>query len=369
MFIIPQRELPCNSFFNTIVRKSERKLFIMKNQNVNGSIARTTIRHVALDAGVSVAAVSKVLRNAYGVSAHLRQKVEMSIEKLNYRPSVAARAMRGQTHTIGILVIELTNPFLPSVIDSASELLAQNGYKALVGLGHSVSMIEASMIEAMMDSRMDGVLLVAPHTSGKILEKLARQIPMVVIAHHEKQAANYDTVNSDDRLGARLAVECLLERGYRDIAMMTYDEVNAMQTEVVPQRVAGYLDAMRDAGLEKSARLLRLPMPGLDRSGIISQILKAPDRPRAVFVWSDLDAIPLLSACRAHGIRVPEDMAVIGYDNSPPAAIPLIGLSSIDQDPVTMARRAAELLLTRIEGRQKPEHILIPPSVVVRDTV
>src|SRR5262249_10214036 len=119
----------------------------MKNQLVTATPERITIRHVAQDAGVSVAAVSKVLRNAYGVSEVLRNKVEASIAKLNYRPSVAARGMRGRTYTIGILVIELSNPFLAGVIESANTMLSENGYKSLIGIGRSASPIEASMIE------------------------------------------------------------------------------------------------------------------------------------------------------------------------------------------------------------------------------
>lgn len=341
----------------------------MTEQGVGGSGERVTIRHVAKDAGVSVAAVSKVMRNAYGVSDQLRQKVEASIEKLNYRPSFAARGMRGRTYTIGILVIELTNPFLPPVIESAIGHLSDNGYKALVGVGHSVDQIEASMIEAMIDNRMDGVIVIAPRIGGKFLETFAQQIPIVTIAHHEPNATTYDTVNSDDRAGARLAVRAMLDRGYRDIAMVGYDSRAAAATEVARQREAGYLDIMNEAGLDRQARILRLPPPGEDRSHALVTLLKAKDRPGAMFVWSDLDAIPLLSTCRSLGISVPEDLAVIGYDNSPPAAIPLVGLSSVDQNPVEMGRIAADLLLSRMTGRRKTQHVLIEPGVIVRNTL
>lgn len=341
----------------------------MTDQQVGGPAERVTIRHVAKDAGVSVAAVSKVLRNAYGVSDQLRQKVEASIEKLSYRPSFAARGMRGRTYTIGILIVELTNPFLPAVIESVIGCVSENGYKALVGVGHSVDQIEASMIEAMIDNRMDGVILIAPRISGKFLETFAQQIPIVAIAHHEQQATTYDTVNSDDRKGARLAVEALLERGYRDVAMVGYDPHVAEATEVLRQREVGYMDAMKAAGLERQARIHRLPPPGEDRSVQIDKLLKASNRARAMFVWSDLDAIPLLSACQALNIRVPEDLAIVGYDNSPPGAIPLVGLSSVDQNPVEMGRVAANLLLSRIGGRKRTEHMLIEPDVVARRSI
>jgi LacI family transcriptional regulator len=336
----------------------------MKNQAVNATKDRITIRDVAQDAGVSVAAVSKVLRNAYGVSDVLRTKVETSIEKLNYRPSTAARAMRGRTQTVGVLVIELSNPFLAGVIEEANATLAESGFKALIGIGRSTSPIEASMIESMIDNRMDGVLIIAPRISGKVLELYARQIPIVVIAHHEPHAETYDTVNSDDRRGAQLAVEAALQRGYPDIAMLAYELADSPLTVVAIQREKGYVEAMKAAGLE--GRIIRLPSVGVDRRPAIDDFLAMGDRPRAVFVWSDLDAVPLINAARMNGIRVPEDLAIIGYDNSPMAAIPLVGLTSVDQNAAQLGKTAAEMLLGRIDGRQEARHLLIEPHVETR---
>ncbi|KRB51485.1 LacI family transcriptional regulator [Rhizobium sp. Root708] len=336
----------------------------MKNQIVTATQERITIRHVAQDAGVSVAAVSKVLRNAYGVSEALRTKVEASIEKLNYRPSVAARGMRGRTYTVGILVIELSNPFLPGVIESANTMLSENGYKSLIGIGRSASPIEASMIESMIDNRMDGVLIIAPRISGKVLERYARQIPIAVIAHHEPHAQTYDTVNSDDRKGAALAVEVAVSQGYRDIAMLGYDLLDSPSTVVALQREMGYVEAMKQAGLE--SRVIRLPPVAENREAAIRDFLATANRPRAVFVWSDLDAVPLINAARTSGIRVPEDLAIIGYDNSPMAAIPLVGLTSVDQNAVELGRMASEVLMGRIDGRQEARHVLIEPHVELR---
>jgi len=339
----------------------------MTNQIVDVPHERITIRHVAKDAGVSVAAVSKVLRNAYGVSDILRQKVETSIEKLNYRPSVAARGMRGRTYTIGVLVIELSNTFLAGVIESANATLSESSYKSLIGIGRSASPIEASMIESMIDNRMDGVLIIAPRISGEVLERYARQIPLVVIAHHEPQAQTYDTVNSDDQKGACLAVEAALRQGYRDIAMLSYDLLDSPASVVAVQREMGYEEGMKQAGLQ--SRIIRLPPVATDRKVAINNFLKTQYRPRAVFVWSDLDAVPLLNAARTSGIRVPEDLAIIGYDNSPFAAIPLIGLTSVDQNAAQLGRTAAETLMSRIDGREDAQHLLIEPHVEMRGSV
>ena len=147
--------------------------------------ARVTIRTVAADAGVSVAAVSKVMRNAYGVSDALRLKVEASIEKLGYRPSVAARGMRGRTFTLGVLLVGIDNPFLPGIYQGIESVTESAGYKIMVGVGAARARTEAQLIEQMIDNRMDGMILVASQIAGGTLEHYARQIPIVVVGHHE----------------------------------------------------------------------------------------------------------------------------------------------------------------------------------------
>lgn len=329
---------------------------------------RVTIRTVAADAGVSVAAVSKVLRNAYGVSDALRHKVEVSIGKLGYRPSVAARGMRGQTYTIGVLLVELANPFLPLVIDGINGVLEPSNYKALLGVGRSKVSIESPLIESMIDNRMDGLILIAPRMSGPTLESFARQIPVVAVAHHETSGL-FDTINTDDRLGGRRATEALIAAGHRDIAMVSYTADEEHKTNVSYQREIGYREAMDGAGLAAQARILELDPPSSDRTAYIQWFLAMPNRPRAIFVWSDLDAIRIINAAKMAGVRVPEDMAIVGYDNSPVAALPLIGLSSMDQDPLRLGALATQALLSRIDGRTRAEHILIEPNLISRSSI
>jgi LacI family transcriptional regulator len=329
--------------------------------------ARVTIRTVAADAGVSVAAVSKVMRNAYGVSDALRMKVEASIEKLGYRPSVAARGMRGRTFTLGVLLVGIDNPFLPGIYQGIEGVTEAAGYKIMVGVGAARARTEVTLIEQMIDNRMDGLILVASQIAGETLEHFARQIPIVVVGHHEPAAQGYDTINNDDQMGARLAVQALLDRGYRDIAYLTQTDQDDHTADVAPQREIGYRAAMSAANL--APRIFALPQHGAPRDDQIHQILTATDRPRAIFCWSDLDAIPLLSEALRLGLRVPQDLALIGYDNSPMAGLAMINLTSIDQDGPRLGKLAAEALFSRINGRSVAEHILIEPTLIRRDSL
>jgi LacI family transcriptional regulator len=321
---------------------------------------------VAEDAGVSVAAVSKVLRDAYGVSAGLRERVQASIDRLGYRPSTAARAMRGQTYTVGLLMVEIANPFLPAMVAGINSVLGPAGYKTLIGVGEANMGIEQSLIDSMMDSRMDGLILIAPRISGEALAHYARQIPMVVLGHHEPVADSFDTVNSNDREGAAIATRTLIAAGHRDIRMLSLEARENGEIDVYCERERGYEDAMIAAGRGDRIHVHRLQELHYDNRSEIDRFLDTLPRPAAVFCWSDLHAIHLIDAAKARGWSVPGDLAVIGYDDSPTAAMSLIRLSSMNQFGERQGAIAAKMLLERIEGRRVPQHLQITPELIRR---
>lgn len=331
--------------------------------------ARVTIRTVAADAGVSVAAVSKVLRNAYGVSDSLRARVMESIGRLGYRPNVAARGMRGRTFTIGMLLTDLDNPFLSQVIDGINDVAEPAGYKVMIGVGRSSLPIETRLIDSMIDYRMDGVILVAPRLGPDIIPAYAAQIPIVAIGHHEPLAQGFDTANADDRRGAALVIEELVRRGHDDIGMISLDLGVDHRTNVSDIREEGYLAAMAAAGLSHRARIVQFGLDADRRDAQLAGWLDASDRPRAVYCWSDLHGVPLRSLAAQRGIAVPGDLAIAAYDNSGITGLAMVDLTSVDQGGHAQGASAAELLLSRIAGRRQAEHRLIPPRLVIRGSI
>ncbi|MGQ7848124.1 LacI family DNA-binding transcriptional regulator [Granulosicoccus sp. 3-233] len=328
------------------------------------SVRKPTIRTVAADAGVSVSAVSKVLRNAYGVSDSLRNRVEVSIEKLGYRPNTAARGMRGQSYAIGVLLVEFSNPFLPTVVDGIGKTLGASQYKPFLGVGRRREEIEGPTIETMIDMSMDGLILVAPSLSRERITHYSRQIPLVAIGHHDAEATSFDTVNSDDHAGGRLATQALVDSGYRRIEMLTLPRDATKPHNVQSRRESGYLDIMKAAGLPAS--IIRMKSATGPSEQDLIAYLDRPELPEAVFCWSDLHAIPLINIARMQGLRVPEDLAIVGYDNSPVAEMPLISLSSVDQDGSGLGALAAETILSRLEGRTEARHDVISPKLINR---
>jgi len=327
---------------------------------------KPTIRTVAADAQVSVSAVSKVLRNAYGVSDSLHARVTASIERLGYRPRTAARGMRGRTYTVGVLLVELSNPFLPGVVNAIGKTLETANYKPLLAVGQGRERLESSVMESMIDMSMDGLILVAPSLSGDMLADFSRQIPLVAVGHHDPGATAFDTVNGDDRAGGALATRTLLERGYRRVEMLTLPRNDTEAHNAQSRREAGHRDAMRDAGLD--ARVIRMGSAVGPLPSELAAFLDRADRPEAVFCWSDLHAVALINAARTRGVRVPEDLAIVGYDDSPVAALPLIDLDSVDQDGPGLGALAASTILSRLEGRSEAAHHIVTPRYMARSS-
>ena len=220
----------------------------MKSQ---GAVRRVTIADVARHAGVSTAAVSKVLRNAYGVSADMSQRVRSSMAELGYRPHAAARSLRGRSFTIGLLLDNIRNPFYGDILDGVTDALAKTDFQVLVGSGGFGAQTQSLLADAMIDRAMDGLILVAPSMSRPQVMAVAKTVPTVVVGHHDT-ADEYDSVVDDDRAGAALVVDHLVALGHRRIAHVSATSKGG-QWKGRPEQVRseGYRRAMHRHGLDE----------------------------------------------------------------------------------------------------------------------
>jgi LacI family transcriptional regulator len=327
---------------------------------------RITIRTVAEDAGVSVAAVSKVLRDAYGVSEALRAKVRASMSRLGYRPHAAARGMRGQTYTLGFLIPDMRNPFFADIFAGVNVALERTQYQTLLGVSESATSIEMALIEAMIDRQMDGLIVIGPRMKSHDVMQVAARLPTVLIGHHATPGANFDTVNNDDRLGAELVVQHLAAAGYRHIAYLNQQVTDAEQTMVTTHREIGYRKAMNDAGLGKHTQVFQALQTSRETQGVVRHMLQSRNRPDAIFCWTDFIALEVLSVARELGLSMPGDLAVVGYDNTAYCDLAQNALTSIDQSGQVLGLQAARLLVERIKGREQAEHFVVTPRLVAR---
>lgn len=323
---------------------------------------RVTIHDVAKDAEVSFSAVSKVLRNAYGVSDALRQKVNVSIAKLGYTPSHSARGIRGgRTFVIGVVFPDMRNPFFADILSGISSALERTTYQMVQGIvQHST---ESALVDSMVNMQLDGLIIVGSVSTAETLSVLAAKIPLVAIGHHLPDVTSLDTVNNDDFESGRLAVQHLVEQGYRKIAMLSLDTTNGT---IIERREMGYADAMTAAGLAKHVEVVRVPQSLRQIQVAALQLLTGPNKRDALFCWTDYVALEVLSVAGIAKLSVPKDVGVVGHDNTMYCAFDQNSLTSIDQSGEQLGLQATRLLVDRIEGRQKVEHFLVHPRLVAR---
>ncbi|MBJ7538755.1 LacI family DNA-binding transcriptional regulator [Marinomonas transparens] len=339
----------------------------MTNQ---ATVKKITIKEVAKDAGVSVAAVSKVIRNAYGVSPALRKKVELSIKVLGYRPNTSARGMRGKTFTIGVLIAGLGNAYLPKLLEKINATIEKSDFKMLIGLGQGELSIESSLIESMIDNNVDGLILVAPRLSGTALEKYAKQIPMTVIGHVEDTAVSFDTINGDDYLGAQLATKALINTGVENVKMISLLLREFDEFDLNRERERGFLATLKEANISNGAedRIFRSSDNEEQLRKDLNLFLDDIKTPCAIFCWSDIHAVPLLDECQKRHLVPQKDVFIIGYDNTPIASYAVVNLSSIDQQAEVQGELAADAILERIKGRSEAKHCQVAPTLIARKT-
>lgn len=333
---------------------------------MDGQDKRATISDVAQHAGVSRAAVSKVLRGAYGVSDVMKKRVEESMEILGYRPSALARGMRGRSFTLGVFVVDLSNTFVTVLIEGIRAEAESLGYQVFIGEADMGLAQQQRMIEAMLDRKMDGLVLIAPFGPEEELEKLARNTPTVVLGRHGPAQA-YDTVASDDIAGSALIVDHLVSLGHQRIAHLKHSG-REKNERTMPQsvRAEGYVQAMVRNGLKLDVIESKWNHEG--GAATVDLMLKREVPPTAIHTGTDMAAFGVLARFFELGLPIPESFSVVGYDNARAASLPQVALTTVDQSGLEMGKLATKLLVERIEGRRDPVCELVEPTLVVRRT-
>jgi LacI family transcriptional regulator len=328
---------------------------------------RATIQDVARAAGVSVSAVSKVLRNAYGVSPEMRAKVGAAIQELGYRPHAGARTMRGSSYTVGVVLVSLDTPFHPEVAQGVSDALEETPYQDIIVAAGPSAERQKRSIEALLDRQVDGLVLVAPWLDVPWLEELAARIPTVTVALHGP-GVNFDTVVDDDHLGARMTVDHLVALGHRRILHTSMPPGGPKPPFQSSQsaRQDGYRQAMLHHGLEPDVISTWYSEEGGHLAAV--EALSRAEPPTAIFAGADIAALGVLRAAQERGLRVPEDLTVTGYDNIYVSTIDRVSLTTVDQSGSMTGAVSARLLLERIEGRSQPVRYVVSPRFVPRST-
>ena len=322
---------------------------------------RPTMEDVAREAGVSRALVSLVFRNMPNVSDQRRQAVLDAAERLGYQlHAVASRLASHRSRVIGVVVNDLRNPVFAVVVEEIQERADVDGYRVILTAASHESARERVAIETLLEQRPDGLVIAGSLLPPKALAAIAQRTPLTLVGRVVRESG-VDCVTIDDSHGAESAVEHLASLGHRAIV-----HVDGGKGAGARERRNGYRRAMKRAGLENEIRV----MPGeyLEEAGVsAAQQMLADGLPTAVFAANDLIAIGLLDTLREAGVRVPEDISIVGFDDTMIARVSSVSLTTVSQTGSNIGRLAFETVLDRANGMHtEPIVHVVEPRLVVR---
>lgn len=330
----------------------------------------TTIADVARAAGVGVGTVSRVLNDHASVAPETRERVRAAIAELDYRPSPLARGLkRGSSHRIGVLVSFFTSPAAVERLRGLTQALVGSGYEIVLYPVEDEAQRAAHMDSLAGPHQADGLVLLSLPPRADEVDRLRRSAASVIQVADDPHPA-FTSIGIDDVHGGRLAAEHLLDLGHRRVAFIGDPEDRLPQGFVSSRnRCEGFCTALTAAGVELPDRWIRTAPHGTEQAAELARdVLSGPDRPTAIFAASDTQALGVILGARSLGLRVPEDVSVLGFDDVEVAAH--VGLSTVRQPLQASGRLAAELLLRALEAPDETEiaHHQLPLEVVARTT-
>lgn len=325
-----------------------------------------TLKEIADRAGVHVSTASRVLRQPEPVDgwSESAQRVRRAAEELGYRRNVWAASLRTRrTTTLGVVMTRLTDGVVATTYQGIEEAATRAGYSVLLSSPPDDLDAQRDAIELLAGRRVDGLILGGLHSPARdFIDSLTVDVPMLTVTRHAD--AGLPFVGGDDRRGGQLAAAHLLDRGYPDLAVIG----GPAHATTATDRLGGFLETLESAGLELPEN--RIVTSAFDVDGGIDagrRLLARHDRPRAIFAVSDTIAIGILGVARDLHLNIPDDLALIGYNDIPIAAQLPVPLTTVRSPARQIGEMAARRLLDLIDGRE-PESNRLPVELMVRAT-
>ena len=323
-------------------------------------LGRTTIAEVARRAGVSISTVSRVVNGLDRVHPETRERVSEVIQTLRYQPSAFARGLATrQTHTIGFVIPTISDPFYLNIVRGLEEGAAAEGYSLLV-VSQIVRADERRVLELFTQKRVDGLVVVGAVMPQEVLAQLRAQGFPIVLLQQGEQA----TFAVDNYGGAALMTEHLLGLGYRKFAYIAGSD----DTPDNAERFRGFRDTLVRAGVAFSPQFARGDFLQGSGSGAATELLNRKYPFEAIFAANDQMAIDAVLTLREHGLRVPEDVAVVGFDDIPLARYVVPPLTTVRQPAYELGFRGMQAVVSALRGEPLPEGVVLPVELVVRES-
>lgn len=328
-----------------------------------------TIKDVARLAGVSTTTVSHVINKTRFVAETTQQKVMEAVKELNYAPSAVARSLKcNTTRTVGMLVTQSTNPFLAEVIDGFESYCYRQGYTLILCNTSGIYEKQRDYVRMLAEKRVDGIFVLCSDMTPELQEMLDghADIPKVIMdwGHGEYLS---DKIIDNSESGGYMATKYLLERGHRDIFCLS----GHLDKTLCIERIEGYKRALAEFDVEfREENILEGNFECDMAVEAANKILAMEKRPTAVFCFNDIMALGLMSRLQEKGVRIPEDISVIGYDNIDLAAYYSPPLTTVHQPKRRVGKTAFEILLERIKNKEHDRRVFeMQPELVSRKSV
>ena len=331
----------------------------------------STINDVAKLAGVSAMTVSRVINNSGYIGRETRSRVEAAIAELAYVPNAVGRQLRSKrTKMLALVLSDIMNPFFTTIARGVDDVARARGFSVMFCNTDESEAEEAQYLLMLVQRQVDGVLLVPASTSGKSQRLLSSHHMPVVVLDRRIQSRLVDSVRSDSEAGAYTLTEHLIGLGHRRIAMLTGRR--SVSTSI--DRVAGYCRAMLDAGLELDDGLVRYgeynygEYNQIDGNRMAQEVVARDPRPTAIFAANNFIAFGAMRWLHGAGLRVPEDISIVAFDDLPVAWLSDPFMTVVDQPAYEIGRRGAELLLSRLDGTISGpgREVVLPSELIIR---
>ena len=327
-----------------------------------------TIKDVAEHAGVSRATVSRVLNNRASVAENLRARVLEAVETLGYQPNRAARRLRANvSDVIGLLISDIENPFFISIVRGVEDAAYAHQMSIVLCNTDENAAKQRMYLRVMQAERVAGLIVSPTHVDdGEVLDSFSRSGIPVVLLDRRVDKCELDAVTVDNVHGAHIAVKHLIDLGYRRIGMIG----GAMHLTTGRERHRGYLNALESAGIPVDAALVKFGDFKTESGYRLACELGAlPHPPRALFVANNLMTLGALRALREMNLRIPDDIAIVGFDDMPWSTELYSPLTAVSQPTYELGREAVQLLLHRIAEPDAPfRTVTLQTRLVVRES-
>ncbi len=328
-----------------------------------------TIHDVAQRAGVSPITVSRVINHSGYASQDTRDRVEAAVAELGYVPNRLARSLRSKrTHTLALVITDITNPFFTTVARGVEDTASDAGYTVIFCNTDESESEEIKYLQVLLQQQVDGILLVPARSTSDSIDLIRKQnTPVVVLDRRLPPGVEVDTVRCENELGAYQLVRLLLEMGHQDIAILS----GPLGVSTAEDRLAGDRRAMREAGVSDEVQIVVYgSFNQASGSEMMHQLLDRSPRPTAVFAANNLIGIGALHAIQQAGLHVPEDVALVGFDDLPPTLLTSPFFTVSAQPAYEMGKRATQLLLARLtKATTEPcQEIVLPTELIVRQS-